>query len=127
MTDLDPPENPNSPGHRISAVPLVLRIAVYGMGLALVVMLVLVGDRFMDRKAARQSTAADRGVAWLIELEANDPASKDEAWRSAGGVKSASTNGRILTVVVDDPSGDQVILIDTKKGEIIGKIRMVTP
>lgn len=120
MTDLKTPENPNSPGIKVTGVPLPLKVAVYGMGLALALMAVLVASRFMDRRAESRQAAVTQGVPWLIDLGATDL-----NMPTIGDVKSAAIEGRILTVVVDDPSGhDQVILIDTRKGEVVGKVRL---
>lgn len=125
MTDLNTPENPDSrEGLKsmegaISTVPLPLKIAVYGMGLALTVMLVLVASRFMDRKAERRDMAATQEVPWLIDLDVAD--------LTESAIRSATIEGRILTVVVSGPTGDRVILIDTRKGEVVGKARLTTP
>lgn len=138
MTDLNSPENPNSPlgqnspGGKISNVPLPLKIAVYGMGLALVVMLLLVGTRFMDRRAENRTAAVTQGVPWdidlgLVDLGPVDPGVADSGMSTIRDIKSAVIEGRILTVVVDGPSGDQVILIDTRKGKVVGRVRLVTP
>lgn len=138
MTDLNSPENPNSPlgqnstGGKTSNVPLPLKIAVYGMGLALMVMLLLVGTRFMDRRAENRTAAVTQGIPWdidlgLVDLGLVDPGVADSGMSMIGDIKSAVIEGRILTVVVDGPSGDQVILIDTRKGKIVGKVRLVTP
>ncbi len=143
MTDLNAPENPNSPssrnshGGKISNVPLPLKIAVYGMGLALIVMLLLVGSRFMDRRAENRTAAATQGVPWeidlglidlgLIDLGPVDRESADPGMSAISNIKSAVIEGRTLTVVVGGPSGDQVILIDVRKGEVVGKVRLVTP
>lgn len=138
MTDLNSPENPNSPlgqnspGGKTSNVPLPLKIAVYGMGLALGVMLLLVGTRFMDRRAENRTAAVTQGVPWdidlgLVDLGPVDPGVADPGMSMIGDIKSAVIEGRILTVVVDGPSGDQVILIDTRKGKVVGRVRLVTP
>lgn len=138
MTDLNSPENPNSPlgqnsnGGKTSNVPLPLKIAVYGMGLALMVMLLLVGTRFMDRRAENRTAAVTQGVPWDIDLGSIDlglvdPGVADPGMSTIGGIKSAVIEGRILTVVVNGPSGDQVILIDTRKGKIVGKVRLTAP
>ena len=101
------------------------------MGLALGIMLLLVGTRFMDRRAENRTAAVTQGVPWdidlgSIDLGSVDPGGADQGISTIGDIKSAVIEGRILTVVVDGPSGDQVILIDVKKGKIVGKVRLVT-
>lgn len=123
MTDLNSSENPNSPDRKISNVPLPLKIAVYGMGLALAVMALLVASRFMDRRAENRVASDTQGVPWVIDLGA-----ADLDMPTVGDVKSAVLDGRILTIVIDGPAGhDQVILIDTRKGEVIGMVRPRMP
>jgi hypothetical protein len=86
------------------------------MGVALIVMFALIGNRFMDRRAENRSSEATQGLPWLIDVEVQ---------ASGGVVKSAVLEGRILTVIIEAGSGkDQVILIDTRKGAVIGKVRL---
>lgn len=128
MTDLNSTEKSKSPegfegtgdgavvppkgGH----VPLPLKIAVYAMGIALVTMFALIGSRFMDRRAENRTAEAVEGTPWIIDVELQAP---------SGAIRSAVLDGRFLTVIIEGPSGkDQVVLIDTRKGQVVGKVRL---
>lgn len=114
MTDLNSPEKSKSP--RVGNVPLPLKVAVYAMGVALVVMFVLIGNRFMDRRAEIKTSAIVEGTPWIIDIEHQ---------AASGAVKSAVLDGRFLTIIIEGNGGeDQVILIDTRKGQVVGKVRL---
>lgn len=114
MTDLNSPEKPKLP--QGSNVPLPLKLAVYAMGVALVVMFAMIGNRFLDRRAENKTSALVESTPWIIEIEQRS---------ASGAVKSAVLDGRYLTVIIETTDGrDQVILIDTRKGQVVGKVRL---
>lgn len=118
MTDLNSPEKSKSP--KVGNVPMPLKVAVYAMGVALVVMFAMIGSRFMDRRAENKVSETVEGIPWIIDVE-----QRAGTGFGTGAVKSAVLDGRFLTVIIEGAGGkDQVILIDTRKGQVVGKVRL---
>lgn len=107
MTENDPTVDPQA------TVPLPLKILVYTLFVLLIVAAIAVGTRFVARNNAQDAETSQRAVAWELYLG------------SANGqtVKSATMDGRMLTLVVANPQGaDHVVLVDTRKGEVVGRV-----
>ena len=112
MTDFNSPENPNSANLQ---VPLPLKIAVYGMGVALIVMLVLVIMRFMDRRAEQTSGSQMAAEPWIVQANLSNESK----------VTDAINDGKLLTLVVTVPGeADRVLLVDPRKGVLLGQVKL---
>lgn len=109
MTQSNQPETPDV------SVPLALKVLVYTMFALLVVAAIAVGGRYMARSKAQKVEARPAGVAWDILVNSGT----DES------IKSAVLDGRIMTIVIEkEGRGERVVLVDTRKGLLIGSVSL---
>lgn len=110
MNQLKTPEGPVE-----SNVPLPLKILVYTLFVLLVVVAIAVATRFMNRDKGVRSQAVEAGIAWDIGIEAD----ADER------IKSAVLDGRTLTLVIErQGSGERVVVVDTRRGLVVGTVHL---
>ena len=109
MTQSNQPETPDV------SVPLALKVLVYTMFVLLVVVAIMLGGRFMARTKAQKAEPGSAGVAWDILVDTDDNES----------IKSAVLDGRVMTIVIENSGrGERVVLVDTRKGVVIGSVAL---
>lgn len=110
---MNQPETSEAPE---TIVPMPLKILVYTMFGLLVVAAIAVTVRFVTHNNAKDERIARGDTIWEVNLDA-------EAGET---IASAVLDGKMLTVVIKRHSGgERVVLVDTKRGVVVGTIALV--
>ena len=109
MTQMNQPETPDV------QVPIALKILVYTLFVAIVVVAIAVGVSYVNRD--KEKKAEIQGIPWDVSVLVTEGES----------IRTVEHDGKVMTLVIDKAGrGERVVLVDTRRGLVIGSVALVS-